>query len=161
MKTRTSLFILIVSFSLIVSCSSFLESDNFMPDSRIDFFTGSSSQVFETYTDSLFPVSFSIDSLNRKKDLLNVAVTYGGGEGGCPPHLFVVQWDEQIQDTPENHPLVKIGLAHFIPTAVNCDALVRETIKVDLADLLNDQLKDSLNINVVNLNDSTSVELKP
>lgn len=161
MKTTTSFFILIVSFSLIVSCSSFLESDNFIPDSRIDYFTGSSSQVFETYSDSLLPIPFSIDSLSRKNNLLNIDVTYGGGEGGCPPHLFVAQWDEQIQNTPENNPLAKIGLAHFIPTADNCDALVRETIKVDLAELLNDQLSDNLHIKVVNLNDSTSVELKP
>lgn len=152
MKTTISFFILVLSFSLIVSCSSSLESDNFIPDSRIDFFTGSAAQIFETYPDSLYPVPFSIDSISRVNDLLKIDVKYGGGEGECPSHLFVVQWDEQVHDTPENKPLIIFGLAHFITTPYNCEALVEERLKIDMTKLLDDQLNDSLSIKVFNVN---------
>lgn len=154
-RTLKFLPLLFISIS-IISCSSLFGNDDYMPDSEINLHKGSAEQVFEQY-ENLYPAPFDLDSLSRTDNQLNIDVSYGGGEGGCPPHIFVVQWDS----TQPVHPRVDIGLAHFLPVTENCQALVRETLEVDLGELLEDQLSDDLGFRVTNLNDSTFIDLNP
>jgi len=151
----------IFSFLLLISCNSLFQDDGFYPDSEIDLFKGGSNQMLEAYSDSLFLEPFTINDLSRDGKILNINVTYAGGEGGCPSHLFVIQWDEQVHTQSQNYPLIELGIAHFIPTEINCEALVKEVIKIDLEELLKDQLADTMSFKVLNLVDSTTVELKP
>lgn len=161
MTNTVKLLITVFLLSVFISCSTSLSTDNFLHDSDIDIFTGSSAQLFENYSDSLHPLPFTIQDLSRSNNLLNIDVTYAGGEGGCPPHLFVVQWDETTHSSQTDSSLVELGLAHFIPTVDNCEALVDERLEIDLAELLDEQLQDSLSFTVTNLVDSTQVTLDP
>jgi len=142
-----------------VSCSINLDEDEFIPDSDIETLKGGSVDIFEQYSD-LHPLSYTIKDLSRSNDTLNIDVQYGGGEGGCPAHLFVLRWDENIYQTRDNISFAKFELAHFIPTVVNCEALVNERLKIDLAELMGDQLSDTLGFKVFNVVDSTEVNLK-
>lgn len=158
LKSAFGVFLL----TIVVSCTFNVEgNDDFVPDSEIDLIKGTANEVFDIYSDSLHSLPYSIRELSRSSDLLNIDVTYGGGEGGCPPHLFVIQWDETIDNASKNFPMVHLGLAHFIPTGDNCEALVNERLEVDLAKLLDDQLSDNLGFRVINLVDSTETELEP
>jgi len=153
--------ILFFFLSAFISCSTSFSTDDFVPASDIDFFTGSTAQFFEDYSDSLRAHPFTIKDLSRGNNLLNIDVTYAGGEGECPPHLFVVHWDESIHRDQSDSPLVQLGLGHFLPTVDNCEALVDERLEIDLAELLGEQLQDDLSFNVTNLVDSIKVTLNP
>lgn len=151
-------FILLSAF---ISCTSLIGTDDFYPDSDVEIFIGSTTKMFENYSGKMYADPFRIDDLSRSNNVLNIDVTYSGGEGGCPPHLFVVNWDGIIHTGQNDSPLVKLGLAHFIPTTYNCEALVEERLKIDLTELLNEQLQDRLSFIVTNLIDSTQVTLDP
>lgn len=151
----------ILFVTVLASCSTPVETNDFVPDSEIEIIKGTATDISDTYSDSLFAHPFTINDLSRDSDILNIDVAYSGGEGGCPVHLFVVNWDEIIHEDENGSPSVELGLAHFLPTAENCEALVDERLEVDLINLLGNALEDNLNFTVTNLVDSTQVSLKP
>jgi hypothetical protein len=161
MKVTLRLFITICSLIAFTSCTSNFGTDDFIPESEIEILTGSANDVSEIYADSLYSHPYSLDDLSRDNNVLNIDVTYSGGEGGCPTHLFVLNWDGNIHNGQADSLSVELGLAHFLPTVDNCEALVDERLSIDLSEVLGDQLQDSLSFTVINLVDSTQITLNP
>ncbi|MDR9416818.1 MAG: hypothetical protein RI564_11070 [Gracilimonas sp.] len=161
MKITNLSLLLILLIAVVVSCTSSLETGDFDSESEIALVKGTAAEISEAYSDSLFTHPFTINDLSRQSKDLHIEVTYSGGEGGCPPHLFVVNWDEVIYEDQAGGPLVKLGVAHYLPTVDNCEALVEEKLEIDLAELLDDELKNNLNFIVTNLSDSTQTILSP
>jgi hypothetical protein len=161
MINSINIFAIIFSLFIFSSCTSPVDTDNFVPDSQIEIIKGTAADVSEVYSDSLFSHPYSIDALSRDSSILYIDVTYAGGEGGCPAHMFVINWDEIIHDVQTSSPSVELGLAHYLPTTENCEAIVEERLEVDLINLLGDELDDNISFTVTNLVDSTQVSLNP
>jgi len=153
MKQKNYFFIcLIAIFITFYSCSTLSDSwDNYsylfssyssplvLRINSEDFKTINTNRLKSIYTGD----SFKINSVEKIDDILEVSVSYGGG---CKQHSFEIIWDGIVYtDAPSN---INLFIIHDAKND-NCEALVTESLSINLKDLIGDNTyKDSCIYNI-------------
>lgn len=168
MKKLRFLFLTTALLSINISCVTTAGNDDSdYPAAEIETFKGTTNELMAQYTANLRAHSFDIKSLDYAileisptQHKLRINVTHGGGEGGCPRSIFVLQWDEQVLEPEPGKKQLNFGLAHFLPNEDHCQALIQQKLEYELRDLVGDQIEDfdQVKFKVTNLYDSSSIE---
>ncbi|UMB61255.1 hypothetical protein MHL31_03400 [Lutibacter sp. A80] len=161
-KIHFYLYLTIVSFVL-YSCSALDENDNLTYSNNFDELSFASpvllrinSEVFNTLTTSrLSNIEtsdlFEINKANRIDDIIEVSISYSGG---CKQHSFEVIWDGIVYTDP---PCFMNLLIIHNANNDNCEALITETISINLKDLIGENnYKDNCTYNIFIGNNSTN-----
>ena len=167
MNTRRYFLGLLLLLMAQTACTTSVLEDDIFTDSDIDVFRGNTIDLMNQYSDDLYSVPFDLQSLDYAileseptQHSFKIEVNYGGGEGGCPESLFVLQWDGEVIEPEEGATQLNFGLARFIGSESSCEALVTETLEYELRDLVGDQIDelDNITFRVTSLFDSTTIE---
>lgn len=87
--------------------------------------------------------SFKINSAKRINDILEISISYSGG---CKQHNFEVLWDGVVYTDPPCY--MNLLIIHNANND-NCEALITETISIDLKKFIGDNdYKDSCAYNI-------------
>jgi hypothetical protein len=106
------------------------------------------SEAFETINNNRLSNintgdSFKINNAKRINDILEISISYGGG---CKQHTFEVLWDGVVYTDP---PCFMNLLIIHNANDDNCEALITETISIDLKKFIGDNdYKDSCAYNI-------------
>ena len=96
---------------------------------------------------------FDIIAVSPNGDEWDVIVEYSGG---CNEHSFYTWWDDTWQASGQT----RFFLAHY-DNDDPCEAIIRDTLNLDLNYIVNTDLKDSTIIRIVNASNGSNISVDP